>query len=176
MVALASFLPLLASFKSKKPAAHSYAVSGCDISSASISSELPASQTVLVAPSTSPDFIGLGVGVQNYTCAAAGTYTSARFITAALLYLTLFIIPTATSAPSLSSSTSPASTARPSSAPSPRTRTRRGRSSPRSSRPSTSSASSTATRSSSVSTTSSSTPSPAPAPAPSGKPPPPSLS
>jgi len=41
---------------------------------------LPSSQpsgTPLATPSGSPSFVGVGVGVQNYTCSAAGTYTSA---------------------------------------------------------------------------------------------------
>ncbi|KAJ7165037.1 hypothetical protein C8R46DRAFT_1351778 [Mycena filopes] len=40
--------------------------------------DLPSGQTALVAPSTAPTYVLLGVGVQNYTCAAGGsTYTSA---------------------------------------------------------------------------------------------------
>jgi len=38
---------------------------------------LPANQTVLVAPTAPKSFVALGVGYQNYTCNAAGTYTSA---------------------------------------------------------------------------------------------------
>ena len=40
---------------------------------------LPASQpsgTPLATPSGNPSFIGIGVGVQNYTCGTTGTYTS----------------------------------------------------------------------------------------------------
>jgi len=37
---------------------------------------VPANQTVLTNPTTSASFVLLGVGVQNYTCSAAGTYAS----------------------------------------------------------------------------------------------------
>ncbi|OCH85780.1 hypothetical protein OBBRIDRAFT_838704 [Obba rivulosa] len=47
----------------------------CDVSTRSIS--LPSGQTTLVKPTTStPTFIGVGVGVQNYTCGTTGTYTN----------------------------------------------------------------------------------------------------
>ncbi|KAI0315014.1 hypothetical protein OF83DRAFT_1174231 [Amylostereum chailletii] len=36
--------------------------------------QLPADQNALVAPSTAPDFVALGVGFQNYTCKDDGTY------------------------------------------------------------------------------------------------------
>ncbi|CAL1699293.1 unnamed protein product [Somion occarium] len=49
--------------------------SGCDVSHVVI--PLPAGQTQLVAPTTTtPRFIGIAAGVQNYTCAATGTYTN----------------------------------------------------------------------------------------------------
>ncbi|KAJ6489957.1 hypothetical protein C8R45DRAFT_868093 [Mycena sanguinolenta] len=39
--------------------------------------DLPSNQTALVAPTTSPLFVALGVGVQNYTCSSTtSTYTS----------------------------------------------------------------------------------------------------
>lgn len=44
----------------------------CDISHAQMA--LPANQTALAQPSGAPSFVLLGVGVQNYTCSAAGTY------------------------------------------------------------------------------------------------------
>ncbi|KAJ7288296.1 hypothetical protein C8J57DRAFT_1279795 [Mycena rebaudengoi] len=48
---------------------------GCDISTATPS--LPPNQTLLVAPSTGPSYIGLAIGTQNYTCnATAATYTN----------------------------------------------------------------------------------------------------
>ncbi|KIJ91875.1 hypothetical protein K443DRAFT_114457 [Laccaria amethystina LaAM-08-1] len=47
----------------------------CDISHAQMA--LPANQTALAQPSGAPSFVLLGVGVQNYTCSAAGTYASA---------------------------------------------------------------------------------------------------
>ncbi|KAF8260887.1 hypothetical protein EI94DRAFT_1705972 [Lactarius quietus] len=37
---------------------------------------LPANQTQLVAPKTSPNFVTLGVGYENYTCLPSGTYSS----------------------------------------------------------------------------------------------------
>lgn len=37
--------------------------------------DVPAGQTQLVVPTTPPSYILLGVGVQNYTCSSAGTYT-----------------------------------------------------------------------------------------------------
>jgi len=41
---------------------------------------LPAGQTVLAAPTDPISFVLLGVGYQNYTCSAAGTYASAGAI------------------------------------------------------------------------------------------------
>lgn len=40
--------------------------SGCNLANAKL--ELPSNQTSLVNPTSAPSFIGLGVGVQNYTC------------------------------------------------------------------------------------------------------------
>jgi len=50
---------------------------GCDVSASN--PDFPAGQTALAVPSgASTKFIGLGVGVQNYTCSAAtGTFASA---------------------------------------------------------------------------------------------------
>ena len=45
----------------------------CDVSRAKMA--VPAKQTQLVAPTAAPSYILLGVGVQNYTCSSAGTYT-----------------------------------------------------------------------------------------------------
>lgn len=51
---------------------------GCPIAAAP---DFPADQTTLVIQSgLKPKFVGLGVGVQNYTCGAAGTFTSAGAI------------------------------------------------------------------------------------------------
>ena len=48
--------------------------SGCDVSKDTM--DLPDGQTQLVTPTDSkPRFIGIGVGVQNYTCSSAGTFT-----------------------------------------------------------------------------------------------------
>ncbi|KAJ7785288.1 putative malate dehydrogenase [Mycena maculata] len=63
MLAL-TFLPLLCSAVGTQ----------CDISGAQIS--LPSNQTALVAPSEGPSFIGVAIGVQNYTCASTGTWTN----------------------------------------------------------------------------------------------------
>ena len=52
--------------------AWSIPASGCSISNVVLS--LPPNQTQLIAPSTPPDFISIGVGVQNYTCGSAGTF------------------------------------------------------------------------------------------------------
>jgi hypothetical protein len=50
--------------------------SGCDLSNATLS--LPSNQTALTNPTSSPSFVGLGVGVQNYTCNDTSlTYSSA---------------------------------------------------------------------------------------------------
>ena len=55
-------------------AAPSFRLNGCDVSKATI--PLPGNQTQLIAPTdTKPRFVGIGVGVQNYTCSSAGTYT-----------------------------------------------------------------------------------------------------
>jgi hypothetical protein len=51
-------------------------VVGCPVSSDVLS--LPTNQTVLAIPDgTKPVAIALGIGTQNYTCTAAGNYTSA---------------------------------------------------------------------------------------------------
>ncbi|KAJ7255808.1 hypothetical protein B0H12DRAFT_1112929 [Mycena haematopus] len=48
---------------------------GCDLAAAKM--DLPSNQTALVAPTTAPLFVAIGVGVQNYTCSAAtSTYTT----------------------------------------------------------------------------------------------------
>ncbi|KAJ7119947.1 hypothetical protein C8R43DRAFT_1112426 [Mycena crocata] len=47
----------------------------CDTSAAVM--DLPAGQTAIVAPSTAPLFVSLGVGIQNYTCSSSTLkYTS----------------------------------------------------------------------------------------------------
>ncbi|KAJ7049870.1 hypothetical protein C8F01DRAFT_945551, partial [Mycena amicta] len=50
----------------------------CDIASSPARVlDLPANQTALVAPTTPPRFVTLGVGIQNYTCSSAtSTYAS----------------------------------------------------------------------------------------------------
>ncbi|CAE6439288.1 unnamed protein product [Rhizoctonia solani] len=49
-------------------------VTGCSLSNAKLS--VPPNQTALTVPTGSPVYIALGVGVQNYTCGASGTFTS----------------------------------------------------------------------------------------------------
>jgi len=50
-------------------------LSGCNLSNAKLS--LPSNQTVLAQPTGAPSFVGLGVGVQNYTCNATSlTYSN----------------------------------------------------------------------------------------------------
>ncbi|KAJ6615129.1 hypothetical protein B0H10DRAFT_1872695 [Mycena sp. CBHHK59/15] len=47
----------------------------CDLAAAKM--DLPANQTTLVAPTTAPLFVALGVGIQNYTCSSTTLkYTS----------------------------------------------------------------------------------------------------
>ncbi|EMD35435.1 hypothetical protein CERSUDRAFT_124747 [Gelatoporia subvermispora B] len=47
----------------------------CDVTKLSI--PLPSGQTTLVKPTNfTPSFIGVGVGVQNYTCGSTGTFTN----------------------------------------------------------------------------------------------------
>ncbi|KZV72695.1 hypothetical protein PENSPDRAFT_628290 [Peniophora sp. CONT] len=53
-------------------------ITGCDIPSSVLQDLLPANQTALVAPSSAPNFLALGVGVQNYTCSSTGTFTHLR--------------------------------------------------------------------------------------------------
>lgn len=53
-------------------------VSGCSAAIATATLKLPTNQTVISVPAgVKPIYIALGVGTQNYTCSAAGTYTSA---------------------------------------------------------------------------------------------------
>lgn len=52
--------PVLAAPAWQTPPVH------CSLSSTKLT--LPANQTELATPATAPAFIGLGVGVQNYTC------------------------------------------------------------------------------------------------------------
>ncbi|KAL4260168.1 Protein of unknown function DUF3455 [Pleurotus pulmonarius] len=56
-------------------AAPSIKTSGCDLSKAKIS--IPSGQTALAQPTLAPSYVSVAIGVQNYTCTDAGTYTSA---------------------------------------------------------------------------------------------------
>ncbi|KAG9219706.1 hypothetical protein CCMSSC00406_0005972 [Pleurotus cornucopiae] len=55
-------------------AAPSASERSCDISNAKLT--LPRNQTALTSPSARPAFITVALGIQNYTCAASGTFTS----------------------------------------------------------------------------------------------------
>ncbi|KAB5589396.1 putative effector protein [Ceratobasidium theobromae] len=48
---------------------------GCDVSGAEL--DLPSTNVISVPKGTKPEYIVLGIGTQNYTCTAAGNYTSA---------------------------------------------------------------------------------------------------
>ncbi|KZV72709.1 hypothetical protein PENSPDRAFT_560401, partial [Peniophora sp. CONT] len=48
----------------------------CYVSASVLQNILPADQTTIVAPSSPPNFVALGVGVQNYTCSSTGTFTN----------------------------------------------------------------------------------------------------
>jgi len=48
---------------------------GCSVANAKLS--LPANQTAIAVPSGTPIYVALGVGTQNYTCGATGTFASA---------------------------------------------------------------------------------------------------
>ncbi|KAI0052115.1 hypothetical protein FA95DRAFT_1569480 [Auriscalpium vulgare] len=50
-------------------------ITGCPVPSSVL--QVPTNQTQLVPPTTAPSYVGLGVGVQNYTCSAAGAYVTA---------------------------------------------------------------------------------------------------
>ncbi|KAH7335752.1 hypothetical protein B0J17DRAFT_719373 [Rhizoctonia solani] len=49
-------------------------LTGCSLSNAKLS--VPPGQTNITVPAGPPVYIALGVGVQNYTCGASGTFTS----------------------------------------------------------------------------------------------------
>ncbi|KAG9101221.1 hypothetical protein FRC06_003261 [Ceratobasidium sp. 370] len=69
--AAAVFLSAL-SLVSAAPAQKSY---GCDVSDALL--DLPSTNVLKIPTDAKPNYIALGVGTQNYTCTAAGNYTSA---------------------------------------------------------------------------------------------------
>ncbi|CAE6458922.1 unnamed protein product [Rhizoctonia solani] len=48
---------------------------GCDVSRAKL--DLPNTQVISIPDGVKPEYIVLAIGTQNYTCAAAGNYTSA---------------------------------------------------------------------------------------------------
>jgi len=82
---------------------------GCPITG---TPDLPTNQTLLaVTTGLKPQFVGLGMGVQNYTCSAAGTYVSAGAV-ATLLDASCFVnTPLFTKLPSLASAVSQRSAA-----------------------------------------------------------------
>ncbi|KZP25028.1 hypothetical protein FIBSPDRAFT_783924 [Athelia psychrophila] len=63
MLALASIVPILLAAATLALPSPQVA---CSLSSAKLT--FPSNVTVLTAPSAAPEYIGLGVGVQNYTC------------------------------------------------------------------------------------------------------------
>ncbi|KAJ7096866.1 hypothetical protein C8R44DRAFT_683640 [Mycena epipterygia] len=70
-----SFLSALSSLALLVSAAPTLPKRACDTSAAVMG--LPAGQTQLVAPTTAPLFVALGVGIQNYTCSSSTLkYTS----------------------------------------------------------------------------------------------------
>ncbi|KAJ6595520.1 hypothetical protein DFH09DRAFT_1134863 [Mycena vulgaris] len=73
MLAL-TFLPFMFSSVFAFPSVGRSAGDRCDLSAAKM--RLPSNQTLLVAPSQGPSYIGLAIGTQNYTCASTGTYTN----------------------------------------------------------------------------------------------------
>jgi len=73
--AAALFSACLLGFAKAAPATRGLMARGCDVSNDVI--PLPSGQTALTAPSAAkPIFIAAGLGTQNYSCSAAGTYTS----------------------------------------------------------------------------------------------------
>lgn len=70
LLPLLAVLPVLAS-----PPPHTLVPkSGCDTSRATV--DIPAGQSALLTPTLPVSFMAIGVGIQNYTCSSAGTYTS----------------------------------------------------------------------------------------------------
>ncbi|VDB88887.1 unnamed protein product [Peniophora sp. CBMAI 1063] len=51
-------------------------MTGCEVPASVLQQMMPANQTTIVAPSSAPKYVALGVGVQNYTCSSAGTFTN----------------------------------------------------------------------------------------------------
>nr|GAT61188.1 predicted protein [Mycena chlorophos] len=73
---LLAALSSVALFASAAPAKGPVKDCECDVSKAKL--DIPSNQTVLVAPTTAPHYVAVGIGYQNYTCSAAtSTYASA---------------------------------------------------------------------------------------------------
>ncbi|KAG6902197.1 hypothetical protein C0995_003029, partial [Termitomyces sp. Mi166 len=49
-------------------------LTGCDISHATIA--FPTGQATLAIPTTTPSYVAVALGTQNYTCSSTGTYTN----------------------------------------------------------------------------------------------------
>ena len=49
-------------------------MTGCNVPASVLQAMIPKNQTALVAPSSAPKYVALGVGVQNYTCSDNGTW------------------------------------------------------------------------------------------------------
>ncbi|KAG6908054.1 hypothetical protein DXG01_006360 [Tephrocybe rancida] len=65
----------LAAFASAAPnESEKHKRASCDISHATI--KYPAAQTTLATPAAPLSYVAVAIGVQNYTCSAAGTYTN----------------------------------------------------------------------------------------------------
>jgi hypothetical protein len=74
MIALAfANLALIATSVLAAPAIDNY--KSCSLEQAKLT--VPANQTQLVVPNETPSFVSFAIGVQNYTCASSGTYSSA---------------------------------------------------------------------------------------------------
>ncbi|VDB88881.1 unnamed protein product [Peniophora sp. CBMAI 1063] len=75
IVALAS-LSAFAAPSPRDTAADFDLPTGCSVSASVLQDLLPSNQTALIAPSSAPRFVALGVGVQNYTCSSTGTFSN----------------------------------------------------------------------------------------------------
>jgi len=73
---LASFIVALFACTAFAAPSYNLKVSGCSLANIALT-DLPTGQTQLVTPTTKTSFIGIGVGVQNYTCGTTGTFASA---------------------------------------------------------------------------------------------------
>ncbi|KAF7318714.1 hypothetical protein HMN09_00383300 [Mycena chlorophos] len=104
---LLAALSSVALFASAAPAKGPVKDCECDVSKAKL--DIPSNQTVLVAPTTAPHYVAVGIGYQNYTCSAAtSTYACVLFFRPPAPSL-----PSSTSRALLASQPSPPSKTRP---------------------------------------------------------------